>query len=55
MGLIASGFRLMVRPEPFLVQWIHPAEVAQMIAAGWVDCTDLEDDEYDTLIDSCGK
>lgn len=52
MSLIAQGFRLMVNPEPFEVKWIHPAEVSQMIAAGWKDATDMDDDEYDDFIDS---
>ena len=53
MTLRAQGFRFLVNPEPFKVEWVHPAEVSQLIAAGWKDATDMDDEEYDNLIDSC--
>lgn len=52
-----QGYRFLVDPAltPLPFKWVHPAEVAQMIAAGWVDTTDMDDDEYDAFIDSTEK
>lgn len=53
MSLLAQGFRFLVLAGDTDVKtnWTHPAEAPQMIAAGWVDATDMGDDEYDALIE----
>lgn len=52
MALRDEGFRFMVlvgRTE-LKTDWFHPAEAPQMIACGWIDATDADDDEYDRAV-----
>jgi hypothetical protein len=53
MSLRDQGFRflVLVGNTDIKSNWTHPAEAPQMIAAGWVDATDLNDDEYDAMLE----
>ena len=45
MGLKEQGFRYMVHREKDRYGWVHPAEIVERKSEGWVDCTDMPDDE----------
>jgi hypothetical protein len=49
MSLRDQGFRLMGNKELNKVDWTHPAEAVRL-GAGWVDCTDMTDAEFETYI-----
>jgi hypothetical protein len=53
MSLIKEGFRFMVYPVPFEFRWVHPAEVTVYLSDGWVDTTEMTDDEYNAFVKSC--
>lgn len=41
--------RFMMSPDGMQADWIHPLEIATR-APGWIDCTDLDDEEFQRLI-----
>lgn len=45
MTLQDQGFRYLVHRDTDRYGWIHPATVAERLAEGWTDCTDMSDDE----------
>jgi hypothetical protein len=49
MDLRQQGNRFMVSPDQKQAEWIHPAELADR-AAGWTDCTDMSDAEFDAFM-----
>lgn len=44
-----TGFRFMVSPDRFRSAWVHPAEIPTK-TPGWIDCTDMDDDEFDRFM-----
>jgi hypothetical protein len=40
-----QGYRYLITLDRQRYGWTHPAEVAEKVANGWVDVTDLTDDE----------
>lgn len=50
MTLQEQGFRFFVSANKALYGWVHPAESAERVAAGWVDCTDMTGDEFDVYM-----
>jgi hypothetical protein len=49
MSLKDEGFRYLVHRIEDLYGWRHPAEVPALLAAGWVDCTDMTDAELEAF------
>lgn len=50
MSLAAAGFRFCVCPSRVKAVWYHPADAAEHVAAGWTDCTDMNDAEFDEFM-----
>lgn len=50
MSLANIGFRFMVCSGKRKAVWTHIAEAAAKIAAGWTDCTDMTDREFDVFM-----
>jgi hypothetical protein len=40
-----QGYRYLITEDCQRYGWIHPAEVPERLTSGWVDVTDLTDDE----------
>ena len=47
--LKTQGNRFMVSQDRKAADWVHPLEVATR-AAGWTDCTDMDDAEFDAFM-----
>jgi hypothetical protein len=47
--LKSQGYRFMVHPDRNAANWFHPLEVAAR-APGWIDCTDMDDAEFDVFM-----
>jgi len=45
MTLSGQGYRYLITLDRQRYGWTHPAEVPEMLANGWVDVTDLSDEE----------
>lgn len=40
-----QGYRYLITEDRQRYGWVHPAEVPEGLTNGWVDVTDLSDDE----------
>lgn len=49
MTLKDQGYRFLVREDRKASAWVHPAEITPR-AAGWTDCTDMDDAEFDAFM-----
>jgi hypothetical protein len=47
--LKSQGYRFMVSQDRKNANWFHPLEVAAR-APGWIDCTDMDDVEFDLFM-----
>ena len=47
--LKSQGYRFMVSQDRKNANWFHPLEVAAR-APGWIDCTDMDDAEFDLFM-----
>jgi len=50
MTLAQIGFRFLVSPSRVKGEWHHPGAVEQMVAVGWIDCTDMSDEQFDIFM-----
>jgi hypothetical protein len=50
MTLSQIGFRFLVSPSRVKGEWHHPSAVAQLVAVGWIDCTDMTDAQFETFM-----
>lgn len=50
MSLANLGFRFLVCAGKKKAVWYHAAEAAAHIAAGWTDCTNMTDKEFDSFM-----
>ncbi|WP_143756306.1 MULTISPECIES: hypothetical protein [unclassified Caballeronia] len=50
MSLAKLGFKYLVCPSRLKGEWHHTSGVATLIAAGWTDCTDMSDAEFDEFM-----
>ncbi|CAL8476439.1 hypothetical protein [Caballeronia sp. S22] len=50
MTLAQIGFRFLVSPSRAKGEWHHPSAVAQLVAVGWIDCTDMSDLQFDEFM-----
>lgn|GEM_PF-2396932 len=50
MSLAKLGFKYLVCPSRLKGEWHHTSGVATLIDAGWTDCTDMSDAEFDEFM-----
>jgi hypothetical protein len=50
MTLPEQGYRYLITLDRQRYGWTHPAEVQEKFANGWVDVTDLTDEELDAFV-----
>lgn len=50
MNLRDQGFRLLICPSRCKGEWHHPSGVAQLVAMGWTDCTDMNDAQFNDFM-----
>ncbi|WP_175585641.1 hypothetical protein [Caballeronia cordobensis] len=50
MTLAQIGFRFLVSPSRAKGEWHHRSAVAQLVAVGWTDCTDMSDVQFDEFM-----
>lgn len=50
LTLPEQGYRFLITIDRQRFGWTHPAEVSTMLANGWVDVTDLTDEEMTAFV-----
>jgi hypothetical protein len=45
-----DGYHFLVSPDRAKSAWVHPLDKALPKYAGWTDCTDMSEDEFDRFI-----
>ncbi len=50
MTLAQIGFRFLVSPSRIKGEWHHASAVAQLVAVGWTDCTDMTDAQFEIFM-----
>jgi hypothetical protein len=50
MTLAEIGFRFLMSPSRIKGEWHHASAVAQLVAVGWTDCTDMTDAQFDIFM-----
>ena len=50
MTLATLGFRFLMCPSRIKGEWHHPSGVAALVSAGWTDCTDLSDAQFEKFM-----
>jgi hypothetical protein len=50
MTLASIGFRFLVCPSRIRGEWHHPSGVVTLLTAGWIDCTVMNDEQFNDFM-----
>lgn len=50
MSLAKLGFKFLVCPSRIKGEWHHASGVAALVQAGWTDCTEMSDEQFDEFM-----